>query len=69
MEYVANPCIRERYEVVLKEKLTLEEAITIASQMESAREPNKARVVESHPLPHMDELLATLPGSTVFFYN
>ena len=27
------------------------------------REPNKAIVVDSHPLPHMDELLSTLAGS------
>ena len=30
------------------------------------REPNKAIVVDSHPLPHMDELLATLAGSILF---
>ena len=30
------------------------------------REPNKAIVVDSHPLPHMDELLSTLAGSIMF---
>ena len=30
------------------------------------REPNKAIVVDSHPLPHMDELLSTLSGSIMF---
>lgn len=30
------------------------------------REPNKAMVVDSDPLPHMDKLLATLARSTVF---
>ena len=30
------------------------------------REPNKAIVVDSQPLPHMDELLATLAGSILF---
>ena len=39
VEHVANPRIRER--LLLKEKLTLEQATTIASQMESAGEPAK----------------------------
>ena len=30
------------------------------------REPNKAVVIDSFPLPHMDELLSSLRGSTVF---
>jgi len=30
------------------------------------REPNKAIVVDSHPLPHIEELLAELRGATVF---
>lgn len=30
------------------------------------REPNKALVVDSHPLPHMEELLTKLAGSTLF---
>nr|XP_055067930.1 uncharacterized protein K02A2.6-like [Misgurnus anguillicaudatus] len=30
------------------------------------REPNKAVVVDSHPLPHIEELLAELRGATVF---
>ena len=30
------------------------------------REPNKAIVVDGHPLPHMDELPSTLAGSIMF---
>lgn len=30
------------------------------------REPNKAIVVDSFPLPHMEEMFAELSGSTVF---
>lgn len=30
------------------------------------REPNKALIVDSHPLPHMDELLSDLRGTSVF---
>ncbi|KAF7643882.1 hypothetical protein LDENG_00231620 [Lucifuga dentata] len=30
------------------------------------REPNKAIVVDSHPLPHMDELLTSLRGVSLF---
>lgn len=30
------------------------------------REPNKAIIIDSHPLPHMEELLSTLTGATVF---
>lgn len=30
------------------------------------REPNKAIVVDSHPLPHIEELLAELHGAIVF---
>lgn len=33
------------------------------------REPNKALVINSHPLPHMDELFANLQGAQIFFYN
>ncbi|KAJ8356857.1 hypothetical protein SKAU_G00196510 [Synaphobranchus kaupii] len=30
------------------------------------REPNKAVIMDSYPLPHMDELLSSLRGATVF---
>ncbi len=30
------------------------------------REPNKALIVDSHPLPHMEELLSDLRGASVF---
>ncbi|KAJ8336765.1 hypothetical protein SKAU_G00379850 [Synaphobranchus kaupii] len=30
------------------------------------REPNKAVIIDAFPLPHMDELLSSLQGSTVF---
>ena len=33
------------------------------------RAPNKAVVIDSYPLPHIDELLSLLKGATVFYYR
>ena len=49
VEHVANPRIRER--LLLKEKLTLEQATTIASQMESAGEQAKCMTSVKSSLP------------------
>ena len=49
VEHFANPLIRER--LSLKEKLTLEQATTIASQMESAGEQAKCMTSVKSSLP------------------